>query len=318
MDEIKTKSGFTKETGATKAGFQRNCATKAGFVSVIGRPNAGKSSLLNWLIGEKIAMVSHKANATRKRSNIIVMHDNAQIIFVDTPGLHEKERLLNQFMMDEALKAMGDCDLILFLAPITDKIRDYEAFLEKNKKGTPHIVLLTKTDNVGKKEIFKKIEEYSKFQDKFKALIPISIKKGISREYLLDQIVKELPVHPYLYETDIMTTDSVKDLYKEYIREAIFNNTSEEIPYFADVIVEKVEEYDEIDNIYANIIVDKKSQKGIIIGKEGKTLQRIGYEARKSIERLSGKKIFLKLFVVVKQGWSQDKKILKKIGYIID
>ena len=292
--------------------------TKAGFVSVIGRPNAGKSSLLNWLIGEKIAMVSHKANATRKRSNIIAMHNNAQIIFVDTPGIHEKERLLNKFMMDEALKAMGDCDLILFLAPASDNLKDYIKFLERNTKNIPHILLLTKVDSVNKKDLFKKIEEYSKYQDKFKALIPISIKKGITQSYLLDEISKELPEHPYLYDTEILTTDPVKDLYKEYIREAIFNNTSEEIPYFADVLVEKVEESDEIDNIYATIIVDKKSQKGIVIGKGGKTLQRIGFEARKSIENLAGKKIFLKLFVVVKQGWSQDKDLLKKIGYIIE
>ncbi len=292
--------------------------TKAGFVSVIGRPNAGKSSLLNWLIGEKIAMVSHKANATRKRSNIIAMHNNTQIIFVDTPGIHEKERLLNKFMMDEALKAMGDCDLILFLAPATDNLKDYEKFLERNKKNTPHILLLTKVDDTNKKDLFKKIEQYSKYQDKFQALIPVSIKKGITQSYLLDEISKELPEHPYLYDTEILTTDPVKDLYKEYIREAIFSNTSEEIPYFADVLVEKVEENDNIDNIYATIIVDKKSQKGIVIGKGGKTLQRIGFEARKSIENLAGKKIFLKLFVVVKQGWSQDKDLLKKIGYIIE
>ena len=292
--------------------------TKAGFVSVLGRPNAGKSSLLNWLIGEKIAMVSHKANATRKRSNIIAMHKNAQIIFVDTPGIHEKERLLNQFMMDEALKAMGDCDLILFLAPATDSIKHYEKFLQLNKKNIPHILLLTKVDETNKIELFKKIELYSKYQEKFKALIPISIKKGITQSYLLDEIIKELPEHPYLYDTEILTTDPVKDLYKEYIREAIFNNTSEEIPYFADVLVEKVEESDKIDNIYATIIVDKKSQKGILIGKDGRTLQRIGFEARKAIENLACKKIFLKLHVVVKQGWSQDKDLLKKIGYIIE
>jgi len=292
--------------------------TKAGFVSVIGRPNAGKSSLLNWIIGEKIAMVSHKANATRKRSNIIAMHENTQIIFVDTPGIHEKERLLNKFMMDEALKAMGDCDLILFLAPASDNLKDYVKFLERNVKNIPHILLLTKVDSVSKKELFRKIEEYSKHQDKFQALIPVSIKKGISQSYLLSEISKELPEHPYLYDTEILTTDPIKDLYKEYIREAVFNNTSEEIPYFTDVLVEKVEESSEIDNIYATIIVDKKSQKGIIIGKGGKTLQRIGFESRKSIENLAGKKIFLKLFVVVKQGWSQDKDLLKKIGYIID
>ena len=109
--------------------------TKCGYVSVVGRPNAGKSSLLNWLVGEKIAMVSHKANATRRRSNIIVMHEDDQIVFVDTPGIHETEKLLNQFMLDEALKAMGDCDLILFLAPVTDSLKYYEDFLEKNKKN---------------------------------------------------------------------------------------------------------------------------------------------------------------------------------------
>ncbi|MBL0687333.1 MAG: GTPase Era [Sulfurospirillum sp.] len=292
--------------------------TKAGFVAVVGRPNAGKSSLLNWLIGEKIAMVSHKANATRKRSNIIAMHDNTQIIFIDTPGIHEKERLLNKFMMNEVLKAMGDCDLILFLVPASDNLKDYIKFLETKSKNTPHMVLLTKTDSIDKKNLFKKMQEYAKYQDKFKALIPVSIKKGVTQSYLLNIISKELPEHPYLYNTEILTTDPARNLYKEYIREAIFNNTSEEIPYFADVIIEKIQENEKIDNIYATIIVDKKSQKGIIIGQTGKTLQRIGYEARRSIEKITNKNIFLKLFVAVKQGWSQDKDLMKKIGYIIE
>jgi len=295
-----------------------NVETRSGFVSVIGRPNAGKSSLLNWLIGEKIAMVSHKANATRKRSNIISMHKNAQIIFIDTPGIHEQERLLNKFMLDEALKAMGDCDLILFLAPVTDSVEDYKKFLKRNTKNIPHFVLLTKIDNVSKDKLFKKMTEYSQFQETFKALIPVSIKKGMTQPYLLDEISKEIPIHPFLYDTEILTTDPVKDIYKEYIREAIFSNTSEEIPYFSDVIVDKVEEDGLIDNIYATIIVDKKSQKGIVIGHAGKTLQRIGSDARSSIENLSGKRVFLKLFVIVKQGWSQDKKTLNEIGYSID
>jgi len=292
--------------------------TKAGFVSVIGRPNAGKSSLINWLVGEKIAMVSHKANATRKRSNIIAIHDNTQIIFVDTPGIHEKERLLNKFMMSEALKAMGDCDLILFLVPASDNLKDYLKFLELNRKNIPHILLLTKIDTINKKSLFRKIEKYSKYQDRFQALIPVSIKKGIAQSYILGEISKELPEHPYLYDSEILTTDPLKDLYKEYIREAIFSNTSEEIPYFADVLVEKVEESGEIDKIYATIIVEKKSQKGIVIGKDGKTLQRIGFEARKSIEKFANKKIFLKVFVAVKQGWSQDKNLLSKVGYILE
>lgn len=136
--------------------MDKNIKTKCGFVAVVGRPNAGKSSLLNWIIGEKVAMVSHKANATRKRSNIIAMNGDDQIIFVDTPGIHESEKLINQFMLDEALKAIGDCDLIVFLAPVTDKLTHYESFLEKNKKNTPHIVLLTKIDMVSNEEILAK------------------------------------------------------------------------------------------------------------------------------------------------------------------
>ena len=292
--------------------------TRSGFVAVIGRPNAGKSSLLNWLVSENIAMVSHKANATRKRSKIIALHKNAQIIFIDTPGIHEQERLLNQFMLEEALKAMGDCDLILFLAPVTDKLDYYFDFLEKNKKNTPHIVLLTKTDNVSSQQVLQKIEEYNKHQEKFLSLIPVSIKKGITREYILEVVSKQIPVHPYLYDKDILTTESMRDIYKEYIRESIFENTSEEIPYFADVVVESVEEKDDIDVIHANIIVEKKSQKGIIIGKSGKTIKRIGSYARIRIEKLTQKKSFLKLFVIVKPGWSQNRDFLKKIGYILD
>ena len=297
--------------------MKTNCETKTGYVSVIGRPNAGKSSLLNWLVGEKIALVSHKANATRKRLNIIAMHENTQIIFIDTPGIHEQERLLNQFMLEEAMKAMGDCDLILFLAPASDNTKNYIDFLALNKKNTPHMVLLTKTDSVSQTELFDKIAEYQAFQDKFIALIPTSTVKGSSRAYLLETISKQMPIHPYLYDPEILTDELSKDIFKEFIRESIFENTSDEVPYFADVIVDKVEEKETIDNIYATIIVDKKSQKGIIIGKEGQTIKRIGSHARKSIEELTQKRLFLKLVVVVKQGWSQDKEILKKIGYII-
>ena len=289
--------------------------TKAGFVSVVGRPNSGKSSLLNWLIGEKLALVSHKANATRKRMNFIVMHKNAQIIFIDTPGIHQKERLLNQFMLEEALKAIGDCDLILFLASVKDRVDIYEDFLKLNKKNTPHIVLLTKMDLVSKDELLKKIAEYQKYQDIYKELVPISIKKGTKQSELLDIISKYIPNHPFLYDPELLTTENLKEIYKEYIREALFNNLSDEIPYLSDVIVEKVEEGRELEKIYANIITEKKSQKGMIIGKNGSAIKRIGTEARKNIENLIGKKVFLKLEVVIKPGWSKDKKALADLGY---
>ncbi len=291
--------------------------TKAGFISVIGRPNAGKSSLLNWLIDEKIAMVSHKANATRKRSNIIAMHENTQLVFVDTPGLHEQERLLNKFMMEEALKALSDADLIIFLSPVTDSLDTYEYFLTLNKKKIPHIVLITKVDQVIKEKVFKKITEFVKYQDEFLELIPTSIKKGTSKSQVLGTISKHLPYSPYYYDPEILTTQKMKDIYKEFIRESIFENTSKEIPYFSDVVIEKVEELPNIEKVYAQIIVDKKSQKGVIIGHDGKTLRRIGQHARESMQDLIQKKVFLKLFVVVKQGWTQDKKTLGELGYDI-
>ncbi|WP_151943269.1 GTPase Era [Aliarcobacter butzleri] len=289
--------------------------TRCGYVSVVGRPNAGKSSLLNWLVGEKIAMVSHKANATRKRSNIIVMHEDDQVIFIDTPGIHETEKLLNQFMLDEALKAMGDCDLILYLAPVTDKISYYEDFLEKNKKNVKHILLLTKIDFVSADELMLKLKEYEKYNDKYEAIIPVSIKKATKKVDILGEVVKYLPEHPYLYDPEIMTTEHLRDIFKEFIRESIFENISDEIPYEADVIVNKVEEKPNVDVIKATIIVQKDTQKGMIIGKGATAIKRIGRDARMKIEKLTGKKCFLELFVSIKKGWTKDKEGLKALGY---
>ncbi len=275
--------------------------TKCGYVSVVGRPNAGKSSLLNWLVGEKIAMVSHKANATRKRSNIIVMHNDDQIVFVDTPGIHETEKLLNQFMLDEALKAIGDCDLILFLAPVTDKLTHYESFLEKNKKNTKHILLLTKIDNVTNNEVLEKMKEYEEYSDKYEAVIPVSIKKQTRHADILDVVTKNLPEHPYLFDPEILTTEHMRDIFKEFIRESIFDNISDEIPYETDVLINKVEEKKDLDVIKATIIVQKSTQKGMIIGKGATAIKRIGKDARLKIEKLTGRKCFLELFVSIKK-----------------
>jgi GTP-binding protein Era len=292
--------------------------TKCGYVSTIGRPNAGKSSLLNWLVGEKITMVSHKANATRKRSNVIVMHKDNQIIFVDTPGLHKQEKLINQFMLNEALKAMGDCDLILFLAPVTDKIKYYEEFLKSNTKNTKHLLLLTKTDFATKDELFNKILEYKKYQNNYEAIIPISIKKGSKQTDILDEVIKYLPIHPYLFEPEIMTDSHLRDIYKEFIRESIFENINDEIPYETDVLINTVKEKSNIDIIKATIVVEKSSQKSMIIGKNATAIKRIGKDARIKIEKLIQKKVYLELFVSVKKGWSKNKAGLKELGYYLD
>ncbi len=292
--------------------------TKAGFVAVVGRPNAGKSTLLNWLAGEKLAMVSKKAQATRKRMNIIVMYENAQIIFVDTPGIHEKERLLNRFMLHEVYKAVGDCDLILFLAPAKDRLDHYRKFLEINTKKRPHIVVLSKTDEVSDEYLLKKINEYKTYQDRFLALVPVSVAKNRGKEELLKQIVKHLPSSAWLYDPELLTTSSIRDIYKEMIRESIFDNVSDEIPYETDVVIEKIDELPDLDKIEATIVTEKKSQKLILVGKGGTTIKRIGRDARIKMEQFSDKKIFLDLFVSVKSGWSKNKKTLGEMGYHFD
>jgi GTP-binding protein Era len=289
--------------------------TKAGFVSLIGRPNAGKSTLMNSLLGEKIAMVSQKANATRKRSNAIVMHGDAQIIFVDTPGLHEKEKILNQYMLDEALKAMGDCDLIVYLTPVTDNLEHYERFLELNKGRVKHIIALSKIDQVSQEKLLKKIGQYNKYSDYFEALIPVAIPRKVGHKDLLDTIAKHLPESPYLYDPQDLTSEYLRDIYAGFIREAIFENISDEVPYESDVLIDSIEEDEGIDRIYATIIIEKESQKGIIIGKKGEAIKRIGKSARQKIEQLSGKKAYLNLQVTVKKGWTKDKNFLQEIGY---
>ncbi len=292
--------------------------TKAGFVAVVGRPNSGKSTLLNHLVGEKLAMVSKKAQATRKRMNIIVMHDETQIIFVDTPGIHKKERLLNQFMLDEALKAMGDSDLILFLAPATDKLVEYEKFLAlPQSQNIKHIILLTKVDHIKNGDLLKKLGEYQKYQDRFEAIIPFSVNKKIGKNQLLNEISKYLPNSPFLYDTEILTTENIRDIYKELIRESIFENLSDEIPYESDVTIEKIEESDTLDKIYATVVVEKDTQKGIIVGNNGETIKRLGKTARKQMEFFAQKKIYLNLFVSVKKGWSKNVDSLEEFGYIV-
>jgi len=289
--------------------------TKSGFVAIIGRPNAGKSSLMNYLLGEKIALVSQKANATRKRLQAIVMHKENQIIFVDTPGLHEKERLLNKFMLDEAIKAIGDSDLTIFLVPLGDGTEDYERFLKLTKRK--HIVLITKMDSGSNSDLLKTMARFAPFEQNFEALLPFSINKNVGKEQLLDEISKLLPESPYLFDTDILTMENLRDIYREFIREAIFENISDEIPYATDVLIDQVDEKPKVEHIRATIIVEKDSQKAIIIGKGGAAVKRIGSSGRAKIENLINKKVYLDLFVSVKKGWSKDKEALKNFGYIV-
>ncbi|MDO5046191.1 GTPase Era [Campylobacter sp.] len=286
---------------------------KSGFVSIIGRTNAGKSSLLNCLLDEKIAIVSHKQNATRRKISGIVMNGEDQIIFTDTPGLHESDKTLNKLMINEAIKSMSDCDAILFLALVHDSTGEYEKFLNLKPK-VPHILVLTKVDEVSNAKILEKITQYQKFQDKFTALLPFSVKKQTYKKPLLDEICKLLPEHEYFYDPEFITPTNEKEIYKEFILEAIYDNLSDELPYSTDVMIDKVKEKSEITEIFATIITDKEIHKSMIVGKNGETIKRIGINSRKMISKLTDKKIFLKLVVSVKKGWSKDEKLIMKIN----
>ncbi|EAJ6151090.1 GTPase Era [Campylobacter lari] len=287
---------------------------KSGFISIVGRTNAGKSSILNSLLEEKVAMVSHKQNATRRKINAIIMHENHQLIFIDTPGLHASSKAMNQLMIDLAIKSIADCDVILFVASIYDDIKDYENFLSLNPK-VPHIVLINKVDLVKKEVLLKKLSEYSQFSSHFSAIIPYSAKQKFYKKILLDEMIKYLPEHPYYFDPEFITTTNEKDIYRDFILEAIYENLSDEIPYSTEVKIEKIKELEQIYYINAIIITDSNSHKGMILGKDGTTIKRIGKEARVKIEKLAQKKVMLKLFVQLEKNWHKNEQNLKKILY---
>ncbi|EGK7485611.1 GTPase Era [Campylobacter lari] len=287
---------------------------KSGFISIVGRTNAGKSSILNSLLEEKVAMVSHKQNTTRRKINAIIMHKNHQLIFIDTPGLHASSKAMNQLMIDLAIKSIADCDVILFVASIYDDIKDYENFLSLNPK-VPHIVLINKVDLVKKEVLLKKLSEYSQFSSHFSAIIPYSAKQKFYKKILLDEMVKYLPEHPYYFDPEFITTTNEKDIYRDFILEAIYENLSDEIPYSTEVKIEKIKELEQIYYINATIIADSNSHKGMILGKDGATIKRIGKEARVKIEKLAQKKVMLKLFVQLEKNWHKNEQNLKKILY---
>ncbi|HEC1575453.1 TPA: GTPase Era [Campylobacter upsaliensis] len=285
---------------------------KSGFISLIGRTNAGKSTLINSLLEEKIALVSHKQNATRRKIKAIVMQDDNQLIFIDTPGLHESKASFNQLLIQSALKAMKDCDVIVFMASIFDEISDYEKFLAL-KPQIPHLVVLNKVDLAKNEEVLQKLSEYAKFSGAFQAILPYSCKQKSYKQALLDEIIKLLPKHEHFYDPTFLTPSSQKELFRDFILESLYENLSEELPYCSEVLMQNVKEKSNLFIIHAQIITDTNSHKAMIIGKEGATLRRIGQKARIKIENLTQKKVLLKLFVVIKKAWQKDENFLKKM-----
>ena len=290
---------------------------RSGYVGLIGRPNAGKSTLLNHLVGEKIAAVSNKPQTTRHKIQGIVTQDAGQIVFIDTPGVHKPGYLLNRRMMAAVHDAILSVDVVVLLrdASVSTGNGDKFVFELVKESGKTAVLVLNKIDKIhDKKELLPLIEYYSKEYD-FAEIVPISALKGEAIENLLKQIVKHLPVAAAIFGADEMTDQSMRTLVSEMVREKILQTTGDEIPYVTAVVTEKYDETEaDVTRIYCAIYVERSSQKGIIIGKGGIKLKTIGTEARVDIEHLLGKKVFLQLFVKVVEDWRNRPQDLDELG----
>ena len=292
---------------------------KSGFVSIIGRTNVGKSTLINSLVGEKIAITVNKSQTTRTRIKAIVNRKNSQIIFIDTPGIHKPKTKLGEIMNETALNAIPDSDLLLFIVDCTEnKIGKGDSLiLEKIKKSNKKtILIINKIDLIKKEKLLELIENYSK-QYEFKAIIPISALDGKNNETILDEIEKHLPEGVAYYDIEEYTDQTERQLVEETIREKALKLLDEEVPHGIFVEVEKMKlrntsKGEEIYDIEATIYVLRNSHKGIVIGKNGEMLKKIGTYARKDLERMLQTKINLKLWVKVKENWQENSNILKR------
>ncbi len=291
---------------------------RSGFITIAGAPNVGKSTLLNHLLGEKISITSQKPQTTRNRILGVVHRQSSQLVFLDTPGLHKPRDPLNMKMVDEAITAISDGDIILAIADVSKPLPDSEAFLvqQLKKQKKPVILALNKIDLIQKNRLLEFIDNWSKAYP-FKAVIPISAKQGTQVEALLNSMEALLPQGPPYFPEETLTDISERFIAAEMIREKVFRLTGQEIPYSTAVTIDRFseEKNGELIRIDATIHLEHDSQKGIIIGKKGSKLKKIGEDARKDIERLVGTHVFLKLFVRIQKNWSKDTKALRKFGY---
>ncbi len=294
-----------------------NKGFRSGFVALIGRPNAGKSTLLNRLVGEKIAAVSNKPQTTRHKIQGIVTRDDGQIVFVDTPGVHKPGYLLNRRMMSAVHDAILSVDLIVLMRDASVSTGNGDRFVLDLVKDAEKssLLVLNKIDKIREKgDLLPLIESYSN-EFEFAEIVPISALKGDAIDNLLDQIVKHLPEGDPIFTDDEMTDQPVRSIVAEMVREKILMSTGEEIPYVTAVITEVFDESDSaLTRIFCAIYVERSSQKKIVIGKMGSRIKDIGTKARIDIEHLIGKKVFLKLFVKVVEDWRNREQTLNELG----
>jgi GTP-binding protein Era len=294
-------------------------AFKSGYATIAGAPNAGKSTLLNRILGEKISIISRKPQTTRNRILGVCHRPGAQIVFYDTPGIFIAKDPLNVKFVDTALGAIGDADVLLTVVDAAHPDPASEALLAEKIRGLklPAILALNKIDLVADKEKLLEIIAGWSARHTFEAVVPVSALDGTQVEELIAAIVKALPAGPPYFPEDTLTDATERFIAAELIREKIFRLTGEEIPYASAVTVEsfKTAENGKRVNIEATIHLERDSQKGIIIGRSGSMLNRIGTEARQDIEKMTGSKVFLKLFVRVQKNWRKDTKAIERFGY---
>ena len=314
LDEMLAASGISGGAAAV------NGNTKSGFVTFIGRPNVGKSTLMNRLIGQKIAITSNKPQTTRNKIQTVYTDERGQIIFLDTPGIHKAKNKLGEYMVNVAEKTLNEVDVVLWLVEPTTFIGAGEQhIIEKLKKvNAPIILVINKVDTVKKEEVLPVIDKYRTEVD-FAEIIPISARNGDNTNELVDAIFKYLPYGPMYYDEDTITDQPMRQIVAELIREKALHALNEEIPHGIAVVIDSMKERKgrngKITEIQATIICERDSHKGIIIGKGGAMLKKIGANARYEIEKQLDMKVNLQLWVKVKKEWRDSDILIKNFGY---
>lgn len=297
--------------------MQSKANFRSGFVAIIGRPNVGKSTLLNRVLGQKIAIMSDKAQTTRNKIQGIYTDKDSQIIFMDTPGIHKPKHALGEFMLETAYSALKEVEIVLFLINANEPIGRGDKFIIDKLKSlkTPIYLIINKIDLVSPESVLKTIETYRK-ELPFVHVIPISALQGNNVDNMLDTIKSHLPVGPQYYPADQVSDHPEYFVVAEFIREKVLQLTKEEIPHSVAVVVDQMQKNAQGKvHVFATIIVERSSQKGIVIGKGGKLLKEIGTRARQDIERLLGEKVFLELWVKVQKDWRDKQSSLSDYGY---
>ncbi|MCK1991547.1 GTPase Era [Peribacillus muralis] len=291
---------------------------KSGFISIIGRPNVGKSTFLNRVIGQKIAIMSDKPQTTRNKVQGVLTQNDSQMIFIDTPGIHKPKHKLGDFMMKVATNTLKEVDLILFMINATEGYgRGDEFIIEKLQTvKTPVFLVVNKIDAMHPDELLPIIEKYQQLYP-FAAVVPISALEGNNVDTLLQQIKEHLPEGPQFYPADQVTDHPERFIISELVREKVLHLTREEIPHSVAVVIDSIKKMDNSDtiNVMATIVVERDSQKGIVIGKQGKMLKEVGSRARVDIENLLGSKVFLELWVKVQKDWRNKASQLRDYGF---